>query len=677
MTAAAEAAHLQVADAGAVTASVAGVWARRKDDVLRRVDVLDDVVVALLQGDLTPELRQHATREAHKLAGSLGMFGFSGGSRLARELEQLLDTDDLLDWGQVPQLSALVLQLRRDLEQPPTAPTAPAVPNRAGQRGSVLVVDDDEHFAAAVAAVAASVGLRGDVASSPAAARDVIAGNRPDVVLLDLGFPGGSDDALALLAELSADRLPVFALTIRDTFTDRVEVARRGAVGFLEKTLRPPQVIELVLDQLGRSSGPRATVLAVDDDPAVLEAMSALLNSSAIDLRTLEDPRRLFEIIDETAPDLLVLDFDLPHANGAELCQALRNNPRWTALPVLFLTGRTDPATARRIFEAGGDDFVTKPVLGPELVNRITNRLERVRLLRQLADTDALTGVHNRRRSHELLENYIRTAERFCQPLSLAVLDLDRFKAVNDRHGHTMGDEVLRRLGELLSETFRGEDVIARWGGEEFVVGMYGMSRDDGVQRLAELLEQWRREVFHSAAVAPFSLSFSAGVAQYPDDGTSVETLYRSADHALYQAKAAGRDRVVPAGTQREESTVVDVALVEDDDVLAGLILHSLETRGYSTCWLRDGQEAATDLLGRLSPRLVLLDWDLPGLNGLAVLSRMAGAGRLEQTRVIMLTSRSTEAETLEALELGAIDHVAKPFSLPVLMQRVRRALSR
>ena len=672
-------AHHESAHAG-VTDSVAALWARRKDDVVRRAAIFDDVVVALLDGDLTEDRRQTATREAHKLAGSLGMFGLPEGSRVARELEDLFDGAERLDHSQVPHLSALVLELRRELERPVVS-GVPALPgSHRANRGSLLIVDDDEAFAAGVAGLAASVGLREEVATSPATARAAIARHRPDVVLLDLGSSGGSDEAdeaMALLAELSAADLPVFALTVRDTFTDRVEAARRGAVGFLEKRLPTPQVIEAVLAQLERRDVPSATVLAVDDDPMVLEAVSALLTPSGLDVRTLGDPRRLFQVVDEIAPDLLVLDFDLPFANGAELCRALRNNDRWTTMPVLFLTGRADPATAQAVFEAGGDDYLTKPVEGPELLGRINNRLERVRLLRQLADTDALTGLCNRRRSTEVLDQFTRTAERFGQPLSLAVLDLDLFKDVNDRYGHGVGDQVLRRLGGLLTETFRGEDVTARWGGEEFVVGMYGMSRDDGVQRIAELLERWRMETFHSTGIAPFTLTFSAGVAQYPDDGSDVEALYRSADRALYQAKAEGRDRVLPVGANRVEPTVVDVALVEDDEVIAGMVLHSLQTRGYSTVWLRDGQEAAAALVGSLSPRLVLLDWDLPGLNGLAVLAAMADAGVLERTPTIMLTGRSTEAETLEALELGAIDHVAKPFSLPVLMQRVRRALTR
>jgi DNA-binding response OmpR family regulator len=149
----------------------------------------------------------------------------------------------------------------------------------------------------------------------------------------------------------------------------------------------------------------------------------------------------------------------------------------------------------------------------------------------------------------------------------------------------------------------------------------------------------------------------------------------------LYQAKEAGRDRVLPAGWRPEQGSAerrADVVVVDDDEPLAALLLHALETRGYRACWLKDGQEAATLLAGpdpSLRARVLLLDVDLPGLSGLSVLRRLAQDGVVWHTRVIMLTARSAEAEVVGTLELGAFDHVAKPFSLPVLMQRVRRAL--
>ncbi len=231
----------------------------------------------------------------------------------------------------------------------------------------------------------------------------------------------------------------------------------------------------------------------------------------------------------------------------------------------------------------------------------------------------------------------------------------------------------------MLAAYFRGEDVIGRWGGEEFVVGMYGMARDDGVQRVAELLEGLRKERFTGREGRTAKVSSSAGVAEYPRDAGNLHELYRAADDALYRAKAAGRDPVLPAGLEAgAEVGGPDVVVVEDDQALASLLVDSLQTRGHRTRWLADGQEAVKALVeanAGTAPRLVVLDVDLPGLDGLSVLRRLAGEGVLSRTRVIMLTARAGEAEVLEALELGAFDHVAKPFSVPVLMQRVRRAL--
>ena len=231
------------------------------------------------------------------------------------------------------------------------------------------------------------------------------------------------------------------------------------------------------------------------------------------------------------------------------------------------------------------------------------------------------------------------------------------------------------------------------------VAGMYGMNRDDGVQRAAEVLETLRNERFEGIDGAVFRTAFSAGVSAFPLDGNDFWDLQTSAEEAMGRAKAEGGDRVlstVPAltpalmptlatpGSAREEGKsqeieTFDVVLVDDDEALASVVLHSLETRGYSAKCLRDGGDAAdilADANGPLRARLVLLDVNLPGLNGLDVLRRLNRDSVLQHTRVIMLTARSAESEVSEALELGTFDFVAKPFSLQLLMQRVRRALS-
>jgi diguanylate cyclase (GGDEF)-like protein len=261
-------------------------------------------------------------------------------------------------------------------------------------------------------------------------------------------------------------------------------------------------------------------------------------------------------VLAETTPDLVILDVDMPQLNGIELCRVMRNDPRWAAVPVLFLTEPVGPAVVTRMFEVGGDDFVTKPVLGPELVARVRNRIERTRMLRRAADVDSLTGVATRRRGIEVLERLFRLAHRQRQPISIAAIDLDHFKDVNDRFGHLVGDGVLRQVAAILAGCFRGEDIVARWGGEEFVVGMYSMPCDAAVRRLELALEKLRAERFETGDET-FAMTFSAGVAEFPTDGTDWTTLYRIADDSLTQAKMAGRNRVVGGATREAVEPVI------------------------------------------------------------------------------------------------------------------------
>lgn len=236
-------------------AALAALWEKFRDGTFRRVAVLDDAVLALREGRMDDELRRAAEREAHKLSGAAGTFGFAEATRLAREAEQMLEGTDPLAPPQVLRLAELAAALRRELERP--RPGAPApVP----------------------------------AASPPAAPR-----------------------------------------------------ARH--------------------------------VLAVDDDPIVLAMLRALLESHAMRVTALDDPRRLMEHLEIERPDLLLVDFEMPHSSGAELCRLIRGDPRWTDLPVLVLTGRADEATIQRVLAAGADACVAKPFEGPELIARIEERL--------------------------------------------------------------------------------------------------------------------------------------------------------------------------------------------------------------------------------------------------------------------------------------------------------------
>jgi diguanylate cyclase (GGDEF)-like protein len=269
-------------------------------------------------------------------------------------------------------------------------------------------------------------------------------------------------------------------------------------------------------------------------------------------------------------------------------------------------------------------------------------------------------------------------SERQKTPLCVAVVDLDKFKRVNDRYGHDVGDEVLRRTAAHLQEAFRGEDAVARLGGEEFVAAMLGIRRDDAVQRLSVVLTSLagKEMVIDGQRVM---IGASAGVAEYRKDGLDFEALYRAADTALRVAKAAGRGIVLAAGAPAPERREVDVAIVEDDEVLGELLRHTLTTLGYSCELLADGVQAVERLTGTRHPlhvKTVLLDIDLPGRDGFEVLHALAGHGVTATSSVLVVSARSSEDEALRALRAGATDHIAKPFSVPLLVEKLHRLMS-
>ncbi|RMG06762.1 MAG: response regulator [Cyanobacteria bacterium J055] len=563
-------------------AAISQAWERYKPSVLKRMEIVGEALQALENRSLSESLRGSAERESHKLAGSLGMFGFPNGSQLARDLERsFVQLGEKLpaEPPQIDRLQGLVSQLQHLLENDPTwddwaiagaivEPTANGTGNgrstlkesadsstdrsdpRQTQNPLLLVVDDDAELAEELRSCALSWEIQVEVASSLERARSMLTQIEPDVVLLDLNFPEAPDDGLVLLEEITArfPRIPVLVFTVRDGFDDRVAVARLGGRAFLPKPIPPHHVLESVREILQRNrTATRPRILAVDDDPLLLKVIARFLQPWGIELRTLEDPRKFWETLEATVPDLLILDVQMPYSSGIDLCQVVRNDNTWNELPILFLSADHDAATIHRLYQAGADDYIAKPVTEPELVTRIFNRLERVQLLRAIAETDPLTGVANRTQSTKELHRYLRLANTYQQPMCLVVLNVDEFRTINDRMGHDTGDRVLHRLGMSLRQKFRSDDVVARWGGEEFIIGMYGMNQQDGMRRLTEIIEQIRSDVLLVRGHPPLQISFSGGVAEYPSHGTDLPALYRAAAKALTHAKTAGGDRLLNA----------------------------------------------------------------------------------------------------------------------------------
>jgi len=387
-------------------------WEQFKPTILERLTLIEQVV-AIMQSGHTPEpLRLQAEQAAHKLVGSLGMFGLAEGSQLSQEIERCLQTLEILH--QQTLLVTLVDRLRQEIQGFfPLLPRSTSVPfssflsssssqplsqskldrpvpvaTSLGQLSYVvlLVVGDDavrqpshQHLQRA----GETCGIQVDVVTV-AEARARIAQQIPDAILFDLPSAQVWRSSLGLLEELAVQvsHLPVLVFAHSDNFDDRLEIARRIRYRVISKTITPHQVLTLVQDALAGNRLAQTRVLAVDDDPLILKVLQQMLNRQGIHLVTLHDPRQCWQTLSSIAPDLLILDVDMPQINGIELCRVVRSDRTWDRLPILILTGYKDATIVQQLFSAGADDYLPKPFTEPEIVSRICNRLQRQRLLR-------------------------------------------------------------------------------------------------------------------------------------------------------------------------------------------------------------------------------------------------------------------------------------------------------
>jgi DNA-binding response OmpR family regulator len=332
----------------------------------------------------------------------MGIFGFAKGSELARQIEQLLDTEGTIGLTAALQLAQLLGLLQQELNKPPSMPApAPVLTSKSTlSTPRILVIDDDAVLTEQLKREASAWNMQVEVVPNLKAHRNAIARSEnaakfiastpPDLILLDLTFADSTENGLTLLAELKsqAPQIPVLTFTDGDSLSDRVEVARLGGRTILQKPVSTEQVfktITQVLNQtraivLGTARNPiAAKILAVDDDPIILATLCSLLKPWGMDVTTLENPQRFLEVLSAEAPDLLIFDWEMPKFTGIDLCQVVRNDPHWSNLPILLLTAHTGTEMISRAFAAGADDYISKPIVQQELVIRILNRLERIR----------------------------------------------------------------------------------------------------------------------------------------------------------------------------------------------------------------------------------------------------------------------------------------------------------
>jgi two-component system cell cycle response regulator len=405
------------------------------------------------------------------------------------------------------------------------------------------------------------------------------------VVLLDVMMPDmdGFEVCRRLKSGITTHHIPVVMVTALDQPSDRVKALEAGADDFLTKPVSDVALIarvrslsrlKMMTDELRMravtsreigiesperealvEAGRNGRILLVDNRPALSDRMQDVL-ASEHSVDTERDPTEALFHAAEGGYDLVIVPLDLENFDGLRLCSQLRSLERTRNVPLLAIAEADNNARLVRALEIGVNDYLIRPVDGNEILARVRTQIRKRRYTARLRDnerlsiemaiTDPLTGLYNRRYMETHMGALVNQAIARGKPLSVLIVDIDYFKSINDTHGHDAGDDVLQDFAIRLRKSIRGIDLACRYGGEEFVVVM--PETDMAVATM--VAERLRRRI----ASEPFPIqkgtrtvdvTISIGIAALgPDDDAAA--VIKRADQALYRAKRDGRNRVVP-----------------------------------------------------------------------------------------------------------------------------------
>jgi len=408
----------------------------------------------------------------------------------------------------------------------------------------------------------------------------------PDIILLDVMMPGmdGFEVARRIKGNPKTAHVPVVMVTALDQPSDRVAGLDAGADDFLTKPVDDAALfarvrslvrLKLMTDELrmrestGQSMGlidpaqtlidnnPTGRILIIEDRPESVAWFTTAL-SPANEVSAADSFEEALVRVRGGDYDLIVVSLGLRGFDGLRLCSQLRSLPEGRNVPILVLVSDGDRRKLTQALEMGVNDYLTRPVDKNELTARVRTQLRKkryqdrlrhnVQLSLEMAITDQLTGLHNRRYMARHLDSLISNAQRSSKPLAFLIMDIDHFKSVNDTHGHDIGDEVLREFANRISANIRGIDLACRYGGEEFVVVMPDTDVDFAytiAERLRHSVETTPFEISRTPGALNLTISIGIAASQGADD--NADKLLHRADQALYRAKREGRNRVIKA----------------------------------------------------------------------------------------------------------------------------------
>jgi len=412
---------------------------------------------------------------------------------------------------------------------------------------TVLVVEDSRFFASMLShRIHGELGFNVEWCDSYAEAVKAIDAHQEDylVALLDLNLPDAPQGEIVDYA--CKKGLPSIIFTSGLDNDMRKRFLKWNVVDYILKNSNAS--MDTLIDTIGRIHTNRSVkVLVVDDSKTMRDSLVRLLSAQLYQVQEASNGHEGLEVLEEH-PDikLILTDYDMPGMDGFELIRQLRESHSKNELAIIGMSASGEELLSAKLLKTGANDFIPKPFQVEEFHSRISNAVEmiqRIELIRDLSYKDPLTRLYNRRFFFENADVFIHRATQVGDTYSVAMLDIDHFKAVNDTFGHDGGDIVLQNVSTLSADFFGESAIVSRFGGEEFCV-LVTHPRDADV---VALFDQLRQAIEESSVVVEdqtVSVTISIGVCNDPSD---LETMLKLADSRLYTAKESGRNKVVGA----------------------------------------------------------------------------------------------------------------------------------
>jgi two-component system cell cycle response regulator len=416
----------------------------------------------------------------------------------------------------------------------------------------------------------------------------------------------------------------------------------------------------------------RAGILLIDDDPFITDLLRTVLESTNREILVAATAREAEAILEEKKVSLILLDLVLPDTDGRNFLVRLKERPATASVPVIILSAKLGAQPKTECFALGADAYYEKPFEIETICAAVSAWLFRTEGNLRESRRDNLTGLPNRAAFREAFARSVSLAGRRNETVSAAILDLDRFKYINDTYGHACGDEVLRHASSLLGGALRKSDLLARWGGEEFVALFPNTSLQGAKNAVRKALEALSSHVFTASGGRLFHVTFSAGATEVASSWT-VDEAIAEADRYLYLAKAQGRNCVLASGDEPSHQPR-SILLADADETVSAIIKARLGREGFGIKQV-SGAGSALEAAATGAYSLCILDVKSGAADGLELLKSLRAHPAASHLPILLLTSLGREKDIARGFQLGADDYLVKPFSPLDLLARVRNLL--